>query len=228
MGLLLEQFVTATKEWHRRIPQPERESRQSSVVFYAMLLSGGAAATKPLDWQDTRHLSWAEQKEKTTAELRGYYSPAQVETYLQDLFRKTQILETFFIPALVRAIEDEFARLVKGYEAGIAHNRGEIERLQAIESDPEQKAAYLRALETAHQELVAQGRLPVDAPSDGQEAIQKHIEMLEQFAQFSPEEKARREMALHLWQDVTCELLSPDNLEQARTEQFARWNRGEF
>jgi aminopeptidase N len=220
MGILLDQFVTATKEWQQRVDQPYRESRQNGIVTHVLFFTGGGAFIEPLDRMDQSTLTPEQMQTLTVGEVEGYYSVEQMQSHLETMVERFRILEPFLIVALVRAVADELEWSANMYETGIAKNQSRIEELQAIANDPEEKAIYLQNLREAREELVSTGQVPPNSDVIDDEDIQRHIEMLRKFTQLSPEEKERRLRDVALWREVTQELMSPDNLERARKEMF--------
>lgn len=221
MGLLLDQFIEATHKWQDATEDAERKSNQNGIVLYVMFWTGGSRLMRPIGGMDERTLTVEQLKTISVGELRGHYTIDQMRDHLEKLDQRL-IQEPFMIVALVRAVEDEFEKMVSSYEAGIAHNQNEARELREIDADPERKAAYLQNLVESTDKLIAKGTLPPDTEPISEDTLKHFAEMHERYGQYSPKEKAHRQQLLDVWREVTQDLMSPNNLDRATKEWFDR------
>lgn len=197
MGSLTDQFINAAHEWAERTSTAE-----STITDYVMFYTGGAWFQQPVGQVDLAGFPAERKRDVTVGEVIGHYTVEQMRGYLEKLVTRVHMHETFLIVALVRAIEDDFARACEDSADRIrAEQQQELEEIAA---DPARREEHLRLMNEQRRRSE-----PFDEAS-----LQNMMELLRRLS--SPEQERERRLALEVWREVTAPIVQPENLEQSQ------------
>ena len=201
MGMLIDQFCEAVREWSRRTGEPE----YGIPTFYVMAPTGGTKFRQAVGRVDPQTVAPERRGDLSLHELMGHYTLEQMREWLEELVHRRHMFEDFLIVALVRAIDDGFERMLEDYAKGIRRRRRAYELMEEDLADPERRVYWLKR----QNESLPPGSEPITEAD-----LRDIAQQMKEFSTPSLEEQRRARVQLDGWRELTAPILDSANIDE--------------
>lgn len=209
MGLLIDQFLDAMREWSQRTGNPD-----NGWAAEILLWTGGVWRHEPVGAIDPETVPEERRPTLSYGEVHGHLTLDQVRADLQELVDHVRMDEEFVIVSLVHALERNMEVLSEDYAKGVRNIRAQVEGMEAVLNDPAQLEDWLRR----SNELLGEGQEPATEGS-----LLAFVEHMRRLSVPSLQDQRERRVALDVWRSVSAPILEPRNLRRFRRELNAQW-----
>lgn len=196
---LITQFCNAIEDWSELT-----NAGTYPIVFYAMIHSGGVwhvEAEGRVDDPDS-----PEHRGKTIKEVHGRHTLEQLQSYLIEICRETQLMEDALVCGLIKVVDYQLEGLIEGFRPGLERMRQQALEWKEIYEKPEEHAELI---EFMNLEMTRKGHGSFEADD-----LLKMGAVLWSLMPDDPSaEAAKRKSYLAAWRRVTAPILDSNNLD---------------
>lgn len=203
MADLIDQFCEAINQYLNTTGD-----HPYNVAGPLMEATGGSRHIKGLGGLSPSELDKRDSDRLSLHELYGSHTPTQLRDWLHRLSNDIGISQTFLVPSLIRFQEKWLTNFLLSQDKGIENRKRFIEMMEHLISN-----------KSAREEHFAQSdRMFPNRPSpDSDEArIERLEESRDRMRDMPSESPDRTRDKLQTWNDVTCDIVSDENLDRYR------------